>query len=103
MPPLPRRQALTATLAQLLTPQPGGATPPRVVMSHEHRKRPDDAPVQRWTDHDETLERFAEAAAAQGLLLEWLGSDAAGLGSIIVDGVSHLSSEISIFEVKASR
>ena len=32
-----------------------------------------------------------------------LGSDAAGLGSIIVDGVSHLSSAISIFAVHASR
>ena len=41
-----------------------------------------------------------KAVAVHGLELAWLGSEAAGLGSITVDGVSHLSREIAIFEVR---
>ena len=42
----------------------------------------------------------SKAVAAHGLELAWIGTAAAGLGSITIDGVSHLSREIAIFEVR---
>ena len=54
---------LAATLATLLLGAGEGAgapMPPRVVLSHEHRKRPQGVQVEGWTDCDNTLQTFAE-------------------------------------------
>ena len=57
---------LAATLATLLLhgagegDGAGAPMPPRVVLSHEHRKRPQGVEVEGWTDCDNTLQTFAE-------------------------------------------
>jgi hypothetical protein len=38
----------------------GAPMPPRVVLSHEHRKRPQGVQLEAWTDCDDTLQTFAE-------------------------------------------
>ena len=38
----------------------GAPMPPRVILSHEHRKRPQGVQVEGWTDCDHTLQTFAE-------------------------------------------
>ena len=38
----------------------GAPMPPRVILSHEHRKRPQGVQVEEWTDCDHTLQTFAE-------------------------------------------
>ena len=54
---------LAATLSTLLLGAGEGAgapMPPRVVLSHEHRKRPQGVQLEAWTDCDDTLQTFAE-------------------------------------------
>ena len=57
---------LAATLATLLRcgagegEGAGAPMPPRVVLSHEHRKRPQGVQLEAWTDCDDTLQTFAE-------------------------------------------
>ena len=61
---------LAATLATLLLGAGEGAgapMPPRVVLSHEHRKRPQGVQVEGWTDCDNTLQTFAEVRPGPGI------------------------------------